>query len=432
MQGFVAINDGRDTQPAQRCRQFETAMIRPQIGQYGEKNFRFSWQGYRIEVEGSEITNWLLCGGMTLTPENPNLKRRSGHGMWAQCAEPFIKPLLWFFQTRTSNNPAPLTVFQSYLVGDLFMALPALKTLAGEMDIRVVCRPDCAEILVSEGLQGLAFDNSFFIRPGITPFFRTFRSAWKLRGQLGPVALDFDADPRSAFWLKIAGAHRVVSYSRSHAVFFDALFSIPQDAVHQADKNAAVASGFLTQRNALSSKFEISSSKKDPPSIHPATFSNVWIISCWTRKDTKNWPLDRWDEFLERLMEANISFRILEAPDGNEGFKQFHQRWSQRVKFISGNLMHVADEIQKSSGVISTDNFVGHMAGYYGKPVLWINGSSDAQQVMPKGPNTQCVQVEPMPCRPCGHRCLNPDYKACLTHLDMETAWKAFRRMRYG
>jgi hypothetical protein len=97
--------------------------------------------------------------------DNPNLKRRSGLGLWARVAAPWLKPWLRLLRRNASSEPSSLTVFQSYLVGDLFMALPALKLLARERDIRVLCRPDCVEILREEGLQGIAFENVFFTDP---------------------------------------------------------------------------------------------------------------------------------------------------------------------------------------------------------------------------------------------------------------------------
>jgi ADP-heptose:LPS heptosyltransferase len=60
------------------------------------------------------------------------------------------------------------------------------------------------------------------------------------------------------------------------------------------------------------------------------------------------------------------------------------------------------------------------MGAWLGKPVLWINGSSDPSHVAPRGPATVVVEVEPMPCRPCGHRCVNPVYKRCLLDLSPE------------
>lgn len=382
-----------------------------------------------LVMRGLNLQIGYFVAHMAGTTKNPNMTRRLGPGLLMGIAASLLKPWLWLLRKNPTTVPKNLTVFQSYLVGDLFMALPALKVLANSCEIQVLCRPDCTQILSDEGLQGIPFDNGFFIQPGFFSFFRTLRSAWKLRGEIGTSALDFDADPRTAFWLKIAGATRVVSYSRSFAFLFDDLFPIPDEAIHQADKNMAVTSGFLTRHHATGNMKPART--KNPPFIglHPPS-TETWLISCWTRKDTKNWPLDRWDEFLRRMQETRIPFRILNAPDGGAAFQEFHARWTGRVPFLEGSLREVADAVLASTGIVATDNFIGHMAGYYSKPVLWINGSSDPFQVSPRGPKTRIVQVNPMNCRPCNHRCVNPEYKACLLHLEVNDVWHAFETLR--
>lgn len=363
--------------------------------------------------------------------ENPNLKRRGAALLLARSLAPFLKIPLRLFAVKADAKQTSLTVFQSYLVGDFFMALSALKRLAGGVDLCVLCRPDCVDLLTREGLRAIPFDNSFFVQAGPGSFLRTFAAAWKLRGSLGNVALDFDADPRSAFWLKIAGVRKVVSYSRPGAALFDALFPIDANSVHQADKNDAVASGFFKNRSSFSLNLSPPASRLSIPDSHlpSPVSSSAWIISCWTRKDEKNWPLDRWGEFLQKLSAEKVPFHILEAPDGDAAYKEFLTRWNGRAEVARGSLTEIAEQVRSSKGIIGTDNFLGHMAGYYGKPVLWINGSSDARQVAPKGPHTDVVQFEPMPCRPCGHRCVNPEYKACLNRLTVETVWRGFEKL---
>ena len=366
---------------------------------------------------------------MNPTAKNPNMTRRSGPGMLARIAAPLLKPWLRLLRRSTPSDPQTLTVFQSYMVGDLFMALPALKSLAGAFDVRVVCRPDCVEILRDEGLEGIPFDNAFFVRPGFSSFFKTLRNSWNLRKRIGTLALDFDADPRTAFWMKIAGTATMISYSRPYAVFFDDLFSIPGDVMHQADKNNAVASEFLARfRKSTNLKPAAARSSASPVPIPPP--DAPWILSCRTRKDVKNWPLDRWDDFVGRMLEAGIPFRILKDPDGDAEFQAFHSRWIDRVPFMEGSLHEVSQAIRRAEGVVATDNFVGHAAAHYGRPVLWINGSSDPRQVSPRGPGTRIVQVDPMNCRPCNHHCVNPEYKACLLKLEPNAVWQTFAELR--
>ena len=108
-----------------------------------------------------------------------------------------------------------------------------------------------------------------------------------------------------------------------------------------------------------------------------------------------------------KLTAAGVPFLILEPPDGDAAFREFHRRWTGRAVFLRGALPEIADAVRTASGAIATDNFLGHMAGYYGKPVLWINISSPAEQVEPRGPRTRAVH------RPTA-----------------EEAWRAFEALR--
>jgi ADP-heptose:LPS heptosyltransferase len=302
----------------------------------------------------------------------------------------------------------------------------------------VVCRPDCADLLTREGLQPVPFDNAFLTRRTPIAFLRTVREAWRLRRLKAGFAIDPDADPRSALWLRIAGAARVFSYRRDFGTLFDETFALPPEAIHQADRDMAVAEEFLRRHSSVDGLCDDPSSDgwgargnpspggletsandpsqpswqrtpknphtipasdtEEPPNPHRSSLIThhplpPWLLSVWTRKPAKNWPLERWSEFMERLQREGVPFAVLHAPDGDSAFQLFRARWSARVTFVEGDLGTIADSVSAAAGVIATDNFLGHMAGYYGKPVLWVNICSPAAQVEPRGPRTVRVQA---------------------------------------
>ena len=337
---------------------------------------------------------------MPAVAPNPNLHRRRFPGLVAWLAAPLLKPLLLCLGLRSNKKGgkvSSLTIFESYMVGDFFMALPALKKLAARENhppFVVLCRPDCVDLLAREGIVGIPFVNPFKVRVSAATFLATWRAAWALRGHLGPVALDLDADPRTAFWLKVAGVQRVVSYRRAFNVLFDETFELPEPSVHQADKDRRVIEEWVKREGGPGTA---DNGENNPPS--PLTIANQpsaarrlpstpWIISLWTRKATKNWPLSHWELLLGKLLTEGIPFRILTPPDADTEFLEFQRRWAGRAEFLSGTLLEIADVVRDSAGVIATDNFLGHMAGYYGKPVLWINLCSPEEQVTPRGPRT--------------------------------------------
>jgi hypothetical protein len=76
--------------------------------------------------------------------------------------------------------------------------------------------------------------------------------------------------------------------------------------------------------------------------------------------------------------------------------------------------------VRSAAGVIATDNFLGHMAGYYGKPVLWINIASPAAQVAPRGPRTVAFEAT------------DPRRPASLAIATVARTFKALRESRAG
>src|SRR5690606_39697796 len=94
---------------------------------------------------------------------------------------------------------------------------------------------------------------------------------------------------------------------------------------------------------------------------------------------------------LDIMVAEGTAFGIVRAPDGDDAYRKFLARWADRAAIVEGSLDDVAGRVRACAGVVATDNFLGHMAGYYGKPVLWINVSSPAAQVMPRGPRTRAV-----------------------------------------
>ena len=318
---------------------------------------------------------------------NLNLRRRRLPGLVAMAAAIPLRPLLGLL--RRKNDPeAPPWIFASYMVGDLFMALPALKRLGSGLPVRVLCRPDCAELLRREGFDAVPFDNAFFARRTPGALVSTLRAAWRLRRLPVSAALDLDADPRTALWMRVAGVPRIVSFRRPYGVLFDETFELPATAIHQAEKDEAVVDAWMRQNGGRRTKDEESSRTTYRLGSSPSAPSSPWLLSVWTRKPQKNWPLERWDIFLERLTTRGVPFAILDAPDGDAAFRSFRARWRDRAEFVSGPLEFVMERVKSSAGVVATDNFLGHMGGACGKSVLWINVCSPAAQVEPRGPRT--------------------------------------------
>lgn len=357
---------------------------------------------------------------------NPNLGRRSGPALLLALASPFLGLLGRLLARRGGPPPREaLYVYQSYQVGDFFMALPAIRTLARNLPVTVIGRPDCLyaleDALEGLGASAIGFACPFFADASPRAFLASLRNAWALRRKLprGGAALDLEADPRTAFFLKVAGLSPLFAYDRDHARFFDVRLPLPRTARHQGAKSEALAS-LLLRHLGLPEAVPAVPAERAEEIPRAGTPPGPLLLSCHTRKDTKNWPYAGWDALIDHLLRRGHAVRIVVPPDADPGFREFRSRWEGRAEFLAGGLPEIQAAARASAGIVATDNFLGHMAAWLGKPVLWINGSSDPEHVAPRGSATLVVQVDPMPCRPCGHRCVNPVYKQCLRDLDPE------------
>lgn len=370
--------------------------------------------------------------GIPAADSNSNLYRRPGPGLLLALAWPALKILSLLLSRRgNSGGSGPgagkgLVIFQSYLVGDFYMALPAILALSRHMPVTVLGRPDCLFALEGTGVTAVGFECPYHTRSGVTAYWTAFRNALALRRRFsrrGPLsgfrmAVDFDGDPRTAFLLKAAGLGPVLSYARPYAWIFDRLLPVDPAIRHQSLKDDALASAILAERGIAPEA--PAGDAPEPVRRDPAPGSLV--LSCWTRKDTKNWPFEHWDGLLAFLHGQGRPLIMIVPPDGDADFQAFRSHWEGRIEFLAGGLQKVSAAVRACSGVIGTDNFLGHMAAHLGKPVLWINGSSESAHVAPRGPGTTVVQLDPMPCRPCRHRCINPVHKQCLVELRPEAA----------
>ncbi len=307
------------------------------------------------------------------------------------------------------------------------MALPALIKLSGTFKVTVLCRKDCQFVLRDLKIDTLVHENKFLAAPSLLSFIKTLKSALILRHdiiKLNPIfTLDFESDPRTGFFLKIAGAPWTISYERSFSWFFDQTFPITLHRSHQSEKANAIT---VEIRN-IFSKFipkgilEIDNYDLETKSVEKVIQNGIdyFMVSCWTRKEEKNWPFEYWNKVLDFFSEAKIKIYIIVPPEINLDFLEFKKKWEKKIGifFLEGDLEAIYQKTRDSLGIIATDNFLGHMGAYLKKPVFWINGSSNPLHVAPQSPKIRIVQFEPMPCRPCYHRCDNPIHIQCLKEL---------------
>ena len=349
--------------------------------------------------------------------QNPAFYRRKKDILLLALSYPISYPL-WKLFGKGEKRPGKrfVTIFHCYQIGDLYMSLPALHALEKYIPLKIIVPKHQVPILKDKGFSTITGPPSIgSLKQG--KIFSALIHTWKLRSQTGVWGLDFMGDPRAGFLMKLSGIKTCISY-RSH--FFDLKLTISHKKYHQAERNMEVARAFLRKkisRNLPETNF-VSSLPSHPQLMDPHA---PLIISCLTSKPEKNWPLQYWSELLEFLLSKNETPILIHPPDADEQYLYWEKSWEKTLEIFRGDLGEIEKKVLQAKGVISTDSFMGHLAAYWNKPVFWINGSSDPEFVAPVR-NAKILQLDPMPCRPCLHRCTQEKKLMCLKDLTPEIA----------
>ena len=153
-----------------------------------------------------------------------------------------------------------------------------------------------------------------------------------------------------------------------------------------------------------------------------------------TTWDTKEWPVDYWQQLL-KLVVAD-GYRVL-IPWGNE--KEY-----QRAQTISAShpgaqvlpklsLLEVAAVLAKARGAIAVDTGIGHLAAALALPTVSLYGPTDPLATGAMGANQIHLSAD-FACAPClNERCrftgeaeVQP---ACFSRLSPETVWNSLQKM---
>lgn len=136
------------------------------------------------------------------------------------------------------------------------------------------------------------------------------------------------------------------------------------------------------------------------------------------------WPLERWVEIGERLLEAGQRVTVGSLDDGRALGKNLAGRLGQDVElFQAAPLAGVFQSLSGHSLIVAADGSLPHLASHVGATCVVLFGPNDPTWKRPLGKRHAVVRrhVECAPCLlpkcPLDHRCQN--------ELDVERVWQA-------
>ncbi len=125
--------------------------------------------------------------------------------------------------------------------------------------------------------------------------------------------------------------------------------------------------------------------------------------------------VDRWRSVLNDLLEKTDATILITGIESERPFFDSIGITHPRIIPTLGmfTIPELASLIQRSSGVVTIETFVSHLAGVAGVPaVAFWTGVTDVRQWRPSGSNVYVATVDP-PCSPCFRWCEKP---VCMEH----------------
>lgn len=146
-------------------------------------------------------------------------------------------------------------------------------------------------------------------------------------------------------------------------------------------------------------------------------------------EESREWPLDRWQYLVERIVGSGFEVLVFGAPAEREKLEGAFSQWAgdPRVSLITRDLMGFRAGLRTLTAFVGLDSFGIHAAYALGISSVMINGSNDSSIWAP--PGTKVVGdgggCEEYPCynRP---RCLGSSLQyRCVRSISVEEVWVA-------
>ena len=316
-------------------------------------------------------------------------------------------------------------------MGDLVMALPALKKLSNFGDVDLLLSSS-GHVTLTDLIGKFGWE---IIPPNKKVTFLNLLKIIKLRKKYDLIFFTAGLNP-----LYITAMVFILSPTFSLGQYYSKRLSLLTHQVAHDPKSSL----FLNNLNTLNEYFPLS--KEDfldfPPTLLPEVISSRRFNSldilihpgCDEKNAYRRWPSNNFIELINKIIESRgYEFRIgvifgpSEEPLYQEFFDCFGDNRSVRL-FKGLKLSEVFQLIKSSRQVLTTDSGIGHLAALFSVPVTSIFGPADPRKTAPIGVYSKVIcpriNLSCMPCvKPGGQ--YGCSAQTCLKSISVETVFNA-------
>lgn len=319
---------------------------------------------------------------------------------------------------RESGNARKIIVVDFGFLGDTIHLVPALREISHhypQAELHVLTTP------VGEAVLQLVPGVQRAWPVELDPRQRTLRQQWDtvraLRRERFDLAFNFSGADRTIIWTALTGARQRVAQAAGRKHFWNA-WLIPNWVppppsglpVFEQRRQVLAACGLRL----ASPRWDLSLPEAASRKAESLVAAGAIHLSICASSPLKEWPLENWIEFVQRLLAINPQLQII-ATGSNQPREQERLR-AVAAKVRSGSLKtliglsiaELAAVVQRCRLHVGADSGVLHLAVAVGRPTISLfRAYHDANAWMPAGATHRVFSV------PCV--CVNRREPPCAT-----------------
>lgn len=332
--------------------------------------------------------------------------------------------------------PRRILVLESHLIGDIVMAVPALRALRAHFhssSIALVAGPWGKHLLQEQGLVDefidirfpwATYDYSYAnLKAMVSTLFALRRSEWDL-------GIDLRGDIRNIVFLYLTKAKRRASYGFTGGEYL--LSDVINDAPHL--KHVVEYNLHLVDQLGC----EV---KSRTPSLHVTDEQVEWArgllrltnsgvspaiigIHPGASKPLRHWKEERFAELADKfLAEGRNRVLLFQGPEDKEIVAKIADLMKNKPLLVQQPLEHLPAIFRCCSVFIGLDSGAVHIADAVGVPTVVLFGPADPERVKPFSDNSSIIIKEGYWCRPCDQvHCVQP-HDNCMDALQVEAVY---------
>ena len=310
-----------------------------------------------------------------------------------------------------------LLIVELWGLGDLVIATPFIRAVAGRFDVTLLAKPFALDLQVRlwPGVKVIPFAAPWTAFKNKYHFWRwPVLEMLRLRRQLADEYFQFGlsahavGDPRDHLLLKMFGAQNRIGFPRLGSQIF-LTHPVPRGEPEEHRYESWHVIGQMLDVP-LPQRGEI---------VQPEPRGGrAVLMHSGAGQPVRVWPLERYRGLAARLRRKGFSVQVACDPDQREWWL----RAGETAVATPGTVTELIALIDRAGAFVGNDSGPGHLAAFCGVPTFTIFGPQLPEWFAPLHPAAEWIEGKACPYKPCSDYCRFPA-PHCLRNITEEEVW---------